>query len=214
VPAVKIFQQLRDRVKKQDAMLPAEKRAMFWFHDYATALTQWQRKFKTVTYPQLRQDDFTKELVGADRAMPGFFYFFMYDPKTKVDLPYYDRFPFVLCLDNQHGRFRGLNFHYLDYLHRARLFDLLYPFRMGRPARPNVRDIRMRLKVTYSILKISSKYKAFKPCFKEYLVPHVQTPLMKVGAKEWDVALFLPVEMFVKQNKQQVWKESNKQFQL
>ncbi len=194
-------------------MLPAEKRAMFWFHDYATALSQWQRKFQTTTYPQLKTAEFTKELVGANQAMPGFFYFFMYDPKGKVELPYYDRFPFVLCLDNQHGRFRGLNFHYLDYLSRARLFDLLYPLRMGRPARPNVRDIRMRLKVSYNLLKISSKYRAFRPAFKEYLVNHVQTPLMKVGAKEWDVALFLPVEMFVKATKQEVWKASSKMVQ-
>ena len=213
MPAVRIFQQLRDRVKKQDALLPAERRAMFWFQDYATALNQWQRKFKTTTYPQLKVDEFTKELVSADRALPGFFYFFMYDPKGKVELPYYDRFPFVLCLDNQQGRFLGLNFHYLDYLNRARLFDLLYQFRLGRPSRPNVRDIRMRLRVTYGLLKISSKYKAFKPCLKEYLVPHVQTPLMKVGAKEWDVALFLPVETFVKESKQQVWKASAKMFQ-
>jgi hypothetical protein len=214
MPAVKIFQQLRDRVQKQNAMLPAEKRAMFWFHDYATQLTQWQRKFDRRTYPTLRGDDFTKELVGANRALPGFFYFFMYDAKTKADLPYWDRFPFVLCLDNQRGRFRGLNFHYLDYMNRARLFDLLYALRIGRPARPNVRDIRMRIRATYHLLKISTKYRAFKPAYKEYLVPNVRTPLMKVGAKEWDVALFLPVEQFQKQSKATVWSESRKQIGL
>lgn len=213
MPSVKIFQQLRDKVQKSQGLLPAEKRAMFWFHDYATALTKWQRNFNRVTFPQLRQHEFTKELVGANQARPGFFYFFMYDAKTKADLPYWDRFPFVLCLDSQPGRFRGLNFHYLDYLNRARLFDLLYPFREGRPGRPNVRDIRMRLKLSYHLLKLSAKYKAFKPCYKEYLANHVQTPLLKVGAKEWDVALFLPVESFVKKTKSQVWSESLKKIQ-
>ena len=210
--AVRIFQTLRDRIKKQNAMLPAEKRAMFWFQDYATELTKWQHRFRTTTYPKLEHASFTKELVSANRAQPGFFYFYLYDPKWKDELPYYDRFPFMLCLDSEPGRFRGLNFPYLDYNYRARLFDLLYPFREGRPSRPTVRDIRMRLRVTYDLLKISSKYKAFKPCFKEYLVPHVQTPLMKVGAKEWDVALFLPVETFVKESKMEVWRQSAKVF--
>lgn len=207
---VRIFQTLRDRIKKQNAMMPAEKRAMFWFQDYATELSAWQRRHTNRRFTTLVRDDFTKELVGANRALPGFFYFYLYDPKWKEELPYYDRFPFVLCLDSAPGRFRGLNFHYLDYNYRARLFDLLYPFRDGRPSRPTVRDIRMRLRVTYDLLKMSSKYKAFKPCFKEYLVPHVQTPLMKVGAKEWDVALFLPVESFVKETKAEVWRQSIK----
>jgi hypothetical protein len=219
--AVKIFQTLRERVLKQNGMLPSEKRAMFWFHDYATELTKWQHQFRGLDYSRVQQHEFTKQLVGADKAEPGFFYFYVYDPKWKVELPYYDKFPFVLCLDSQPGRFRGLNFHYLSYFERARLFDLLYPFREGRVSHHiakntidphGIRDIRMRLKVTYALLSVSTRYDAFKPCLKSYLVDHVQTPLMKVGAAEWDIALFLPVESFEKQTKNQVWDASRKMF--
>ena len=210
--AVKIFDALRKRVLSNKTMLPAEKRAQFWFHDYATQLQVWQDKHKHVTYDRLQTSEFTKQLVGANQAQPGFFYFYLYDPKWKVELPYYDMFPFTLVLESHADRFLGLNFHYLDYYNRARLFDLLYPFREGRPARPNVRDIRMRLRLSYDLLKLSSKYDAFRPCLKEYLIGHVQTPLMKVGAKEWDLALFLPVESFVKENKIEVWRQSAKQF--
>jgi hypothetical protein len=212
MPAVKVFQVLRDKVQKSKGLLPAEKRAMFWFTNYQTELSRWQKRFDEQSYKKLEGQEFTKQLVGANRAQPGFFYFYLYDPKWKRELPYYDKFPFTLVLDVREDRFLGLNFHYLDYGNRARLFDLLYNFREGRPSRPNVRDIRMRLRVSYHLLKISSKYAAFKPCLKEYLVSHVKTPLLKVGAKEWDVALFLPVEQFEKASKSVVWGESRKQF--
>jgi len=212
MPAVKVFQLLRDKVEKSKGLLPAEKRAMFWFTDYATELTRWQRRTKDRKFNTLAQrDDFTKQLVGARAVQPGFFYFYLYDAKWKHELPYWDMFPFTLVLDVQKDRFLGLNFHYLDYYNRARLFDMLYPLREGRASRPTVRDIRMRLRVSYALLKISSKYKAFQPCLKEYLISNVKTPLLKVGAKEWDVALFLPVEQFQKESKQHVWSESNKQ---
>lgn len=213
MPAVKIFDELRKKIDKNKGMLPAEKRAMFWFQTYATELDVWQRRkdVKNARYTDLANDyKFTKQVVGANAAFPGCFYFYQYDPKHKMTLPYYDLFPFTLVLSVEKDSFLGLNFHYLDYFNRAMLFDAIYPFREGRLARPDTRDIRMRLMITYDILKASSRYRAFKPCIKRYLVDHVRTPLLKVGAKEWDVALFLPVEAFVKQTKQQVWSESLK----
>lgn len=215
----KIFQTLRDKVIAKNDIIPAENRAMFWFRQHLIELTKWQHMYQRLTFNQLKEQTFTKQLVGANSVVPGFFYFFLYDPKGKNDLPYYDRFPFVLCLDNSEpGRFRGLNFHYLDYLYRARLFDLLYPFREGRGSHhggastelQGIRDIRMRLKMSYQLLKVSSKYRAFRPCFKEYLVSNVKTPLLKVGAREWDISIFLPVATFQKQTEQYVWKESQK----
>lgn len=216
----KIFDALRQRVQTKGDTIPSERRAMFWLKNYATDLSRWQQKHANMTYPRLAEQSFTKQIVGPTQAQPGFFYFYLYDPKWKHELPYYDKFPLTLVLDVQHDRFRGLNFHYLDYTNRAKLFDLLYPLREGRgshqkgvpPAKDpqGIRDIRMRLRLSYHLLNISSKYEAFRPCFKEYLMNHVQTPLMKVGAHEWDVALFLPVERFEKQGKSVVWQDSRK----
>lgn len=207
----KIFEELRRKVAKGDK-IPAVNRATFWMQEYATALTRWQRHNQHMTFQKLSRRDFTKQMVTPSGVQPGFFYFYMYDPKWKETLPYYDLFPFTLVLSVQPDRFLGLNFHYLDYENRARLFDLMYEFREGRASRPTVRDIRMRMQVTYDLLKASAKYHAFKPCLKEYLTAHLQTPLLKVGAKEWDIALFLPVETFVKETQQTVWRESRKQF--
>jgi len=208
---VNIFQELRDRVTKSQGLLPAEKRAMFWFKDYAGALNYFQTVNRSVTFDQLAYEEkFTKEVVGS--VSPGFMYFYQYDPKHKKTLPYYDLFPFTLVINDYQDRFLGLNFHYLDYYHRAVFFDALYPLREGRPSRPNVRDIRMRLQVTYDILKTASQYKYFKPCIKMYLKKHVRSPFLKVGAREWDTALFLPVEMFKKKSRTYVWARSKEKF--
>ena len=207
-----IFEELRKRVVASKGLLRAERRALFWFQTYQKELTRWQDKHEGDSFDDLLNEKFTKQIVGANSAFPGFFYFYVYDPKWKNELPYYDKFPFTLVLKHERDRFLGLNFHYLNYYDRALLFDALYPLREGRPARQHVRDIRMRLKVSYDILKMSSKYKRFRPCIKEYLISHVRTPLMKVGAKEWDIALFLPVEQFEKETKTHVWKESQKKF--
>lgn len=207
---VQIFQQLRDKITKEKGLLPAEKRAQFWMKNYTTQLMQWQRMHRGMSFDQLSREQFSKQFVTPRGAFPGCFYFYHYDPKWKKELPYYDTFPFVLVLSVEKNSFLGLNFHYLDYFRRAQFFDALYPFREGRTATPDVRDIRMRLLISYDILKTSSKYRAFRPCIKRYLMKHVQTPLMKVTAREWDVALFLPVESFVKRSRQHVWKESEK----
>lgn len=212
MPAVKIFDELRKRVQEQGGVPPAERRAMFWFKNYATELTRWQKAHRGTDYDDLTDSDtvFTKQVVGSRHALPGFLYFYLYDPKHKQTLPYYDQFPFTLVIDRYEDGFLGLNFHYLDYYWRAHLFDALYTLREGRAARPHVRDIRMRIQAEYQLLKSTPKYKAFKPCVKRYLFNHIQTPLLKVGAKEWDIALFLPVEMFVKRSKTYVWRESEK----
>jgi hypothetical protein len=209
-PRQNLFEDLRKRVTKARGFVPAEKRATFWFTRYTAELNAWQRRHTRTDYEQLIAEDFSKQLVNPTSAFPGSFYFYYYDPKLKKTLPYYDTFPFTLVLHKNKTSFLGLNFHYLDYENRAKFFDLLYPFREGRTATPDVRDLRMRLDISYAILKSSYKYRAFRPCIKRYLVKHVETPLMKVSAHEWDVALFLPVERFKKQSKQTVWAESKR----
>ena len=69
-------------------------------------------------------------------------------------------------------------------------------------------DEATRLKLSYNILNSSSKYKYFKPCIKHYLLPHVKSRFLEVYSSEWDMALFLPTEKFVKSSKSAVWKDS------
>ena len=133
----------------------------------------------------------------------GYMYLFGYDPKTKEDLPYYDRFPLIFPIQLYGDGFLGINMHYLPYNYRAKLMDALYTLSTSR-----MYNEKTKLRLTYDILNGASKYKYFKPCVKRYLYSHVQTKFMMVPSDEWDVALFLPLESFAKRNKGFVQRES------
>ena len=137
----------------------------------------------------------------------GRMYFFNYDPKTKRQLPYYDRFPLIFMIGPAENGFYGINLHYLPPTFRARLMDALYDTMTNQRY-----DESTRLRISYSILQRASKFRYFKPCIKHYLDSKVQGRFLEVNPNQWDIALFLPVEKFQKKNKQFVWRESRKQF--
>ena len=65
----------------------------------------------------------------ADRQkfLMGGLYYFYYDPKTKAELPYYDRFPLVMPLKRDSDGFIGLNLHYLPLRYRINFMRKLLP---------------------------------------------------------------------------------------
>lgn len=133
----------------------------------------------------------------------GSMYHFFYDPKHKKTLPFYDRFPLIFPFKKVPGGFLGINLHYLPLPLRAKLMDALYGLSTN-----DRYDEKTKLKLSYDILNSGSKYKWFKPCVKHYLTAHVKSRFLEVYSSEWDIALFLPTERFVKANKNKVHKDS------
>lgn len=133
----------------------------------------------------------------------GGLYFFYYDPKTKANLPYYDRFPLVLVLNIEADGFTGLNLHYLPIAYRVAFLDKLMDFAVV----DKNNDIQ-RMSVSYDILNTSRRFKEFKPCFKKYLMSNVQSRILAVQPNEWDIAAFLPIQQFRKAPATKVWQES------
>lgn len=140
-----------------------------------------------------------------NRITTGNMYLFAYDPKTKEDLPYYDRFPLVFPFRKVKDGFYGINMHYLPPLLRARLMDALYD-----TVNNDKMDETTRLRINYRILQSAAKFRYFEPCVKHYLNNHVKTRFLLVDPKQWDVALFLPLERFAKSNKLKVYADSKK----
>lgn len=137
----------------------------------------------------------------------GSMYMFGYDPKTKANLPYYDRFPLIFPVGRAPGGFYGLNMHYLHPRLRAVLFDrLTTDFTRGVGEKEH-------LITRYKVLKAASKYRYFEPCFKHYLNKHVRSRFIFITPSEWNMALFLPTERFEKATKQEVWKDTTQQLQ-
>ena len=133
----------------------------------------------------------------------GGMYFFVYDPKGKKDLDYYDRFPLVIPLESYSDGFLGLNLHYLPMRYRVYFMRKLMP----RAILNDDNEI-MRLRISYEILDASRKYKEFRPCLKRYLYSHIRSRILAVEPEEWDIAMYLPVQQFKKAPANTVWKES------
>lgn len=135
----------------------------------------------------------------------GNMYHFIYDPKWKDILPYFDTFPLVFPFANAAGGFLGLNFHYLPVTYRIRLLDNLLIFRNNDRL-----DETTKLKFSWQMINNVARFSGVEACIKHYLVDHVRSQFRKVEPNDWVHALLLPVEQFQKASKGQVWKDSRR----
>ena len=135
----------------------------------------------------------------------GKMYFFVYNPKHKMTLPYYDMFPLVLPVERYSDGFLGINFHYLAPKERAHLLDEIKIF-----VNDKTLSEKTRIMLTYDMLRGFTKFKRAKPCLKRYITLYMKTQFIPVLPDEWGPAIFLPVENFKKMSKKAVWMESKK----
>jgi cysteine synthase len=147
----------------------------------------------------------TKELKDAARIQPGRMYTFVYDPKGKETLPYYDKYPLILLVETTSDGFYGLNMHYLPTVLRAKLLDRLLEYTSDEKIAANT-----KISMSYGLLKGAAKLKLFAPCFKRYLRSHVRSNVSMIPATEWEIAVFLPTQKFVGATKETVWNESRR----
>lgn len=137
----------------------------------------------------------------------GRMYFYYYDPKTKDQLKYYDKFPLVIPIERYGDGFLGLNLHYVEPKVRFILLDKLSTYTNNK-----MYDETTRLRLSYQTLKSASSIFEATPCIKRYLYSHVQSRFLEIDANEWDIAAILPVESFEKKTKEHVFNESRKKF--
>jgi hypothetical protein len=131
---------------------------------------------------------------GRDEAVIGKMYFFYYDPKMKKTLPVYDRFPLVFPIERYSDGFLGLNMHYLSQGERSALLSRLMEFKSN--SRMNELT---KIRMSYDLLSNTKKLaNAARPCIKRYLFSHVRSKFVEVIASEWEQAIALPVELFVR----------------
>jgi len=137
----------------------------------------------------------------------GMLYCYYYDPKTKDDLPYWDRFPMVLILEKYNDGFLGLNLHYLPVRYRVAFLQKLMKYAQLTPEQ----DIR-RMRISYDILQSTRRFAEFRPCLKRYLYSHLRSRILMIEPNEWDVATMLPIQQFRGAKPQKVWMDSVKEY--
>ena len=139
------------------------------------------------------------------RVEVGKMYLFRYAPKTANKLMYYDRYPLVFPIKRGRGGFIGLNLHYLSPKMR-----MIFLAKLMSNIDINNIDDNDEINVSYNKLKNSARLKAFRPCIKLYLKGRVETPFLKINAKEWEMATILPLDRFQKSADRKVWADSRK----
>ena len=193
------LQKLKDAIKIGD--IPVKTRmAVTWFR---SIVERAKIGLARETVPSALKIDAAQQGTLTGRLIPGRMYFFMYNPKHKATLPYYDLFPLVLPIQKFSDGFLGINFHYLYPKDRAILLDELKVFVNDRTL-----SEAARIRISYDMLRGFTRFKRAKPCLKRYLTTYMKSQFIPVTPDEWGPALFLPVEKFRKRNKQAVWQES------
>lgn len=179
-----IFTQIR--MQKGD-----QEKSSRWYRSNATKLASG------MTGQQILQGQKLSNVV-----IPGYMYMFLYDPKYKDVLPYYDTVPLVFPFSRTPDGFIGINIHYLPYGARFKLLGDL---------RTLITDKKMneytKIRISWQILNSSSKYLAATSCVKRYLNSHLRSRFLKVSVDDWETAAALPVEGFKKTSKNKVWKD-------
>lgn len=188
-----------DMLEKATDPTRATNNANLWLREQAQSV-------RAVNNPKQLLSKQTDRMVTAITV--GRMYLFMYDPKMKDELPYYDRFPLIFPFRRVKGGFYGINMHYLPHMMRAKLMDSLHTLSNNKNY-----DDSTKLRLSYQLLHKASKFRYFEPCVKHYLNTQVRTRFLWVPADQWETALFLPLERFVGATKQQVWRDSRRMVQ-
>lgn len=119
----------------------------------------------------------------------GKMYMYMYDPKGRDKLKYYDYFPITICLKRYASGFMGINLHYLSPKYRALLMDGLYEY---------YKEIEGNsyFQIRYPTVKSVSRLRWAKPCIKQYQYGYLDSRIVEVLPEHMDMAVMLPSQRF------------------
>jgi len=167
-----------------------EKKSLAW---YRSAVKQAASSYKKDLSKFVRDERQSNEDENTLRRFAKEGHLFMFEYKAKMKyLPYYDKNPLVYVVKASPTEFFGANLHYMNPKKRIQAVQKLMKGRIDIP----------------------------KVCFHKYLQNHVDGLLLDLAADEWDTAILLPTEDFVKNigstqfpyDKELVWEETAESF--
>ena len=133
------------------------------------------------------------EPLKGDGVAPGKLMIYEYDPKYKDTLQYYDRFPCTMIIEMTENGWYGLNLHYLPPAVRARLLA----------------DTNVKTNAGLKIANAIGNSRFGKPALHRYIGTQCVSKPKSVPQKDWEIAIQLPFEGFVKVNQSTVWRKAN-----
>ena len=190
IQRTKTYNKSNTLFEKVSNMTDGEKKSLSW---YRSAVKQVASSYKKDLSKFIRDERQTNEDENTLRryTKEGHLYMFEYKAKMKY-LPYYDRNPLVYVIKSSPTEFFGANLHYMNPKKRIMAVKRLMEGRIDIP----------------------------KKCFHKYLQNHVDGLLLDLSIDEWDTAILLPTEDFVKNigstafpyDKELVWEETSESY--
>lgn len=179
----------------RSGVTPRTRKSLEWFRKRVENIARVNRA-------ELLKDELLKSSKG---VTIGSMFLYRYEAKHHATLPYWDRYPLIFMVGPAEGGWHGINLHYLPPILRAKLFDELMKIRTNKRY-----DSTTKLRLSYGVLKNSSQFAEFAPCFKHYLKEQLRSKPIYVPPTEWEVVLFLPFDQFVKKKRDYVWDQSKR----
>lgn len=158
-------------------IIDSSKDSVEWYKQKVTDLVKKDpsKLFKPKAFPQI-----------------GKMFIFVYDPKYKDTLPFYDAFPLVIPIEMYTEGFLGLNLHYLPPAARVSLFNALTKVRNN-----DKYDDTTKLNVSYELIsRYSNQFKGNQACIKKYLFGHVRSSFHNVEPTEWSKVIAMPLQQW------------------
>lgn len=161
--------------------------------------------------------------------LPGRMFTFLYRPKTKADLRYYDTTPLIITLptpreaesgvgysgvgytseQNNSKTVLGMNLHYLEpELREAFLEKLLHISSKSLKGKIPPKGIGY-FRIDYDLLN-SIRYVFGMPCIRSYDMGRIIGRPVIIPSNQWGNAVSLPYENFVKAKNKKIWVESRR----
>jgi hypothetical protein len=140
------------------------------------------------------------------KILPGKMYLFRYNPLNKATLAYYDILPLVFPVEKYRDGFLGINFHYLPIQLRLLLLDRLKPFHINAEKM----DQTTRLRLSYKLLTSFARLNIVQPTLHKYLYGRFRSRMLQILPDDWEAAVALPCERFVGENKNIVYRNSQR----
>jgi hypothetical protein len=155
-------------------ILTAAKGSLEWFKNKLSDLTKRPNElFQQKARPEI-----------------GSMYLFVYDPKYKDTLPFYDMFPLVIPIEFQNEGFLALNLHYLPPNNRVSLLNALVSL-----SNNDKYDDSTKLRISYEVVcRYSSQFPGNKDCIKKYLYGHVRSQFQYVSPSDWSKVVTMPLQ--------------------
>jgi len=162
----------------------SESAATEWFNENLIS----EKKRKRASQSDKENSRKSVKTHKVSKPTPGRMYQFGYDAKTAANLPYWDKYPLIICLSVTGTHFQGVNLHYIPPKERETFLDIIMKYSSTKTTSNST-----YLKIDYNKIK---NIKWVAHMLKLYLFSQVREVFQEIAPKDWGKAIKLPSQQF------------------